>query len=212
MTIPRSPSPHSSHSPVLIAAALLGAMAALAACEPTTLAAGAGAQVLVAAAQERDIADAVDDKTIQLSLNARYLEADAKLFARVESEVVEGRVMLTGNVPSPDDRVLAARLAWQVPGVREILNEIVVNDTSGVVDYVKDSWITTQLRARMTVDPEVFDINYSVETVNGVIYLMGIAQNKVELERVTDHARGLAGVRRIISHVRMKDDPRRKTG
>ena len=64
----------------------------------------------------------------------------------------------------------------------------------------------------MTIDPEVFDINYSVETVNGVIYLMGIAQSKVELERVTDHARELAGVRRIISHVRMKDDPRRKTG
>lgn len=203
------------HSPAplfraLIAAALLGAMAALAACEPTTLAAGAGAQVLVAAAQERDIADAVDDKATQLSLNARYLEADAKLFARVDSEVIEGRVLLTGNVPSPDDRVLAARLAWQVPGVREVLNEIVVNDTSGVVDYIKDSWITTQLRAKIGIDPEVYDINYTVETVNGVIYLMGIAQNEVELERVTNHARELAGVRRIISHVRMKDDPRRK--
>lgn len=194
----------------LAAAALLGALVALAACEPTTMAAGAGAQVLVAAAQERDIADAVDDKSIQFSLNARFIEADAKLFARVESEVIEGRVLLTGNVPSPDDRVLAARLAWQVPGVREILNEIVVNDTSGVVDYVKDSWITTQLRAKMTIDPEVFDINYTVETVNGVIYLMGIAQSQSELGRITDHARTLAGVRRVISHVHMKDDPRRK--
>jgi len=174
-----------------------------------SVAAGAGAQALVYAAQERPAAKAVDDKAIQLKLNARFIEADPNLFARVESEVVEGRVLLTGNVPRPEDRVEAARLAWQVEGVREILNEIVVNDRSGVIDYFKDSWITTRLRSRIAVDPEVFDINYSIETVNGVIYVMGIAQNQKELDRLIGHAREIPGVRRVISHVHMKDDPRR---
>jgi osmotically-inducible protein OsmY len=193
------------------AAALLAAILALPACDPTQVAAGAGATVLVAAAQERDIGDAVDDKTIQLSLNARLLEKDAELFARVESEVVEGRVLLTGNVPRPEHRIEAARLIWQVPGVREVLNEIAINDRSGVVDYFKDSWITTQLIAKLLTDSEIFEINYSVETVNGIVYLMGIAQSPAEIERVTNHARGLAGVRRVISHVHTKDDPKRKS-
>ena len=52
-------------------------------------------------------------------------------------------------------------------------------------------------------------INYSVETVDGTVYLMGIAQNGSELQRVQDHARNLAYVRKVVSYVRLKDDPKR---
>jgi osmotically-inducible protein OsmY len=192
---------------LVLVVALLALATGLSGC--TGVMVGAGAQTMVAAAQERKILDAVDDKTIQLRINARFLDHDADLFRRVETEIVEGRVLLTGNVPKPEDRVDAARLTWQVAGVREVLNEIAVNDRSGVVDYFKDSWITTRLRAKMVTDPAIVDINYSVETVNGVVYLIGIAQDEAELKRLTGHARTLSGVRRVISHVRMKDDPRR---
>lgn len=193
--------------PIILLAALMVAALGLSGCAGVV--AGAGAQGLVAAAQERKLLDAVDDKTIQLRINARFLNHDANLFRRVETEIVEGRVLLTGNVPKPEDRVEAARLTWQVAGVREVLNEIAVNDRSGILNYFKDSWITTRLRAKMITDAEIVDINYSVETVNGIVYLIGIAQDEAELKRLTGHARTLTGVRRVISHVRMKDDPRR---
>ena len=48
-----------------------------------------------------------------------------------------------------------------------------------------------------------------VKTVGGIVYLMGIAQNRNELDRVTNHARNLNYVRRVVSYVRLKDDPRR---
>lgn len=193
--------------PIILLAALMVAALGLSGC--AGVAAGAGAQVMVAAAQERKLLDAVDDKTIQLRINARFLNYDANLFRRVETEIVEGRVLLTGNVPRPEDRVEAARLTWQVAGVREVLNEIAVNDRGGIINYFKDSWITTRLRAKMATDAEIVEINYSVETVNGIVYLIGIAQDEAELKRLTGHARTLSGVRRVISHVRMKDDPRR---
>lgn len=196
-----------SPRPIILLAALMVAALGLSGCAGVV--AGAGAQGLVAAAQERKLLDAVDDKTIQLRINARFLNHDANLFRRVETEIVEGRVLLTGNVPRPEDRVEAARLTWQVAGVREVLNEIAVNDRSGILNYFQDSWITTRLRAKMITDAEIVDINYSVETVNGIVYLIGIAQDEAELKRLTGHARTLSGVRRVISHVRMKDDPRR---
>ncbi|MEE8247287.1 MAG: BON domain-containing protein [Alphaproteobacteria bacterium] len=196
-----------SPRPIILLAALMVAALGLSGCAGVV--AGAGAQGLVAAAQERKLLDAVDDKTIQLRINARFLNHDANLFRRVETEIVEGRVLLTGNVPRPEDRVEAARLTWQVAGVREVLNEIAVNDRGGILNYFKDSWITTRLRAKMVTDAEIVDINYSVETVNGIVYLIGIAQDEAELKRLTGHARTLTGVRRVISHVRMKDDPRR---
>ena len=46
--------------------------------------------------------------------------------------------------------------------------------------------------------------------MNGTVYLMGIAQNQAELNRVKNHARGLDYVRRVISHVRLKKPPMRK--
>ena len=172
---------------------------------------GAGATAGVAVAQERSVGDAVDYASIQLAINEALLQKDEKLFSRVGIEVVEGRVLLTGSVIKPEDRVEAARLTWQVDGIKEVLNEIQVTDRGGIVNYLKDGKITTQLRFQMLRDRAILDINFSVETVNGVVYLMGIAQDQAELDKLINHARNIAGVVKVINHVRLKTDPRRKT-
>ena len=113
---------------------------------------GAGATAGVAVAQERSVGDAVDDASIQLAINEALLKKDEKLFSSVGIEVVEGRVLLTGSVAKPEDRVEAARLTWQVDGISEVLNEIQVSNRGGLVNYLKDGKITTQLRFQMLRD------------------------------------------------------------
>jgi osmotically-inducible protein OsmY len=132
------------------------------------------------------------------------------LFGKVSVTVVESRVLLTGAVRADADRDEAARLAWQAEGVREVINEIQVTEGGDLADIGRDVWITTRLRGQILTDREISDINYSIETVNGVVYLMGIAQNDAEIVRVTDHARTISGVRRVVSHVILKTDPRRQ--
>jgi osmotically-inducible protein OsmY len=84
-----------------------------------------------------------------------------------------------------------------------------VADKSGVLDYGRDVLIANTLRSKLFVDSRIKNINYSVDTVNGVVYVMGIAQDEAELERVIAYARDIGGVKRVISHVRMRNDPRR---
>ncbi len=170
---------------------------------------GAGAAVGVAAAQERSVGQAVDDTTILASINHELLQRSEVLFRDVDVEVVEGRVLLTGNVKNPEDRVSVARIAWQTSGVREVLNELEINDQSSLRDYAKDVWITTQLKVKLLGDKDVSAINYSVDTLNGVVYLFGIAQDQKELDRVTGHARNIKGVGKVVSHVLLKEDPKR---
>ena len=122
---------------------------------------------------------------------------------------MEGRVLLTGNVPRPQDRIDVARVVWQTKGVREVLNELEIKDRSTLGDYAKDVWITTQLQIKLMGDATIYNINYSVDTLNGVVYLFGIAQDEKELNRVTGHARTIKGVVKVISHVVFKDDPKR---
>lgn len=170
---------------------------------------GAAATTGVAIAEERSVGDAVDDLTIRAELNHLFFQDDVELFGDVSFSVIEGRVLLKGSVPTPDDRIRALRLAWQAAGVREVINELQVADDSGILDYARDTWISAQLKGKLLVDGDVLSINYSVETVDGTVYLLGIAQDEAELARVTEHARSIEDVKRVVSHVVLKDDRHR---
>ena len=170
---------------------------------------GAAATTGVAIAEERSVGDAVDDLTIKAELNHLFFQEDVELFGDVSFSVIEGRVLLKGSVPTPDDRIRALRLAWQAAGVREVINELQVADDSGLLDYARDTWISAQLKGKLLVDGDVLSINYSVETVNGTVYLLGIAQDEAEIARVTEHARSIEDVKRVVSHVVLKDDRHR---
>jgi osmotically-inducible protein OsmY len=61
----------------------------------------------------------------------------------------------------------------------------------------------------MILEKGVRSINYSVITVNQVVYLMGIAQDQTELGKVTHIASTTNYVQRVVSYVKLKDDPRR---
>lgn len=186
--------------------ALVASALVLGACQSLLL--GGAAVVGVAAVQERSVGAALDDATIQFLINQKLLETNEVLFLRVGIEVLEKRVLLTGSVNTPDNRVEAVRAAWQVDGVREVLNEIQIAERDAL-SYLNDARITAQLRFQMLTDAEVADVNYSVDTVNGTVYLMGIAVDQAELDRVSDYARAISGVENVIRHVRLSDDPRR---
>ncbi len=198
------------HSLILLAGLAVVA-SPLAACSPSGAAAGVGATAGVAMSQERGLKQALKDAKIRTGINQNLFLHDTKLFTDVGVEVNEGRVLLTGAVEKPETKLEAVRLAWEIEGVKEVLNEIQVTDEGGIVNYARDVWITNELRARITFDKHVRSINYTIETVNGVIYLMGIAYDKEELDRVTEHARNIKYVRQVISHVRLRKDPRRQS-
>ena len=188
------------------AASLVGA------CTPIGAAAGAGATAGSLSVQERGFKTGVKDTVILAKINQSWLEHDFNIFAKITAKVVEGRVLLTGTVPKIDNRIDAVRLTWQIEGVNVVLNEIEISDQSDLLDVTRDAWVTAQLRLKLTVDGKIKAINYAIDTVNGVVYLMGIAQDSTELERVTAHARNLNYVRRIVSYVRLKNESGAKAG
>lgn len=171
---------------------------------------GAGAAAGYAIAQERSVGDAVDDTVIDTSINSALLQEHVDLFRNVSVNVVEGRVLLTGVVEDPATRVKAAQLTWDVQGVREVINEIIVAEETDVIDFARDTWITTQLRGRLLGDADIYDINYTIETVNKIVYLFGIGESAEEVKRAAYHAQRVKGVERVISHVILKDDPTRR--
>ncbi len=165
---------------------------------------GGAATVGLHAAQDRSLGDAVDDAGILLEVNQQLLQTSEILFRKVDVDVVEGRVLMTGSVPKPDDRITASRIAWKAKGVKEVLNELQVQDTSTLSDYARDTWIATRLRGAILGDSRIFDINYNIDVVNGVVYLFGIARTREELDALISHARTVKGVKKVVSHVTVR--------
>ena len=171
---------------------------------------GAGAAAGTAAMEERGLSAAIDDKIIQTQINAKWLDADSKLFVDISSSVHEGRVLLAGKVQKPEHRVEAVRITWSIEGVREVINQIEISNRAGFIDFARDAWITTKLTVKLTVDSQIKAINYSIDTVDGHVFIMGIAQNQDELNRVQSHAQDVSYVRRVTSHAVLKNDPSRR--
>ena len=192
---------------------ILAATALLSGCDPVSLAVGAGASLGVASAQEGGVRGAITDDAIQLKINDLWVKNDFTMFRKLNVTVKEGRVLLTGSVPDPDMRVEAVRLAWQADGVKQVLNEIAVDEGGGVKGVMVDGWITSNIKAKLMMDKYVQSINYNIDTVNGNVYLMGIAQNQKELARVMEYARNAGHVHNVVSYVRLRyEDPDNVTG
>ncbi len=184
--------------------ALIGSAVGAAACSPTTAAVGAGAAVGATAVQDRGIEGAAKDTWIRTEINQRLLAASGELFLDVHLQVQNGRVLLSGTVPTPESRVKAVQIAWQSDGVREVINEIELSDKDSLAEYARDRWIEARLRTRLLTDRAVNSLNISIESVNQSVYLIGIVHSRDEMERVVAHAKNVPYVRRVVNYLALK--------
>jgi osmotically-inducible protein OsmY len=180
---------------------------ASAGCTPVGVATGVGATAGIAAAKEGGLKQSLRDAQISATINDLWFKYSVEAFRKLNLTVEQGRVLVTGVVQDPEQRVEAIRLAWQAPYVKQVINEVQVADSDGIKGFVRDTWITTQIRSGILLDREVSSVNYTIDTVQGVVYLMGVAQNQEELNRVIERARSTKHVVQVVSYVKMLGEP-----
>ncbi len=155
--------------------------------------------------EERSFNNYVEDTIILAQLKNEYFSNNENIFFQVSVDVIEGRVMLTGIVEQIDERIEATKLAWGIKGVNEVINEIQISNDEGILDYADDLVMKTKINAKLLLEKNILNLNYSVEVVNGIVYLIGIAQDQKELDAVTEISKNTYGVTSVITYVRLKD-------
>ena len=155
--------------------------------------------------QERSPQQAAADILIKTKIEESMFSNNyEKLFSKVRVIVYEGKVLLVGTVESEEIKEKADEISWNTKSVLEVANYISIGKND-LIDYVKDTRISLELRAKLLTDKDVSEINYSVTTENRVLYLVGIAKNNNELDKVIEHSSNIAGVKRIINLINLKD-------
>ena len=164
---------------------------------------GGASKTILITKEDRSIGTYVDDTLIKAQLKNQYFSTNETIFFNVDVEVNEGRVLLTGTVEKSDLRIEATRRAWGIDGVTSVLNELQVSNSDSILDYADDLVISTKIRAKMLLDSNINKLNFSIETVNGIVYILGIAQNQKEVENILAIINTVYGVEEIIDYIRI---------
>ena len=170
--------------------------------------AGVGAAAVAAGNTEKGLGTSISDGVIRVKLADRFIQTNTALFTNVSVAVNDGSVLLTGAVELPEHKVEATQLAWQTRGVIEVINEIEVSDKSSIKDIAKDLTAAAQLRAKLIAEQGVSSINFSVDVVNGTVFLTGIASSEEEMNTVVALARELRFATNVVNYIRISDDDR----
>ncbi|MEC7094639.1 MAG: BON domain-containing protein [Pseudomonadota bacterium] len=175
-------------------------------CAPAVI--GVGTAAVAASSTEKGLSTSVADGLIFTKIQDNFLQTDASLPTVVDVTVNDGAVLLTGKVKTPEEKVLATKLTWEVRGVREVVNEIQVIDKSSIKDIAKDLAASAQLRGKLIADNSVSSLNFSIDVVNGTVYLSGVAADAEEMNRVVSHARELRFAQQVVNYITLRTDQR----
>jgi osmotically-inducible protein OsmY len=157
-----------------------------------------------AAAQERGVAGAVSDLHIETNVESVFAATHPGLKDGITTTVYQGRVLLTGTVPTPQMKTRAVEVASRVSGIKALYDDIEVAPSRAAWDATNDAWITARIRSELMLDPDIRSGNYTIDTQKGSVYLIGSARSQAELERATRSARYIPGVTRVVTYIELR--------
>ncbi len=159
-----------------------------------------------AIADGRSLGAQVDDATIYAAINRYFLEVDSQdLAVNVTINVRQGRVLLTGNTDNENTPRVATEQAWRARGTQEVINEIKVNKNAKFWDNANDALIKKNIESRLLITKDVWVVNYSIDVVSNVAYLIGECEDQGEIDRALSVVRTTRGVREVVSYLKVKN-------
>ena len=159
-------------------------------------------KVTTALLDDRSLSDDMYDTQLYITLRDAFVRVDPKLGLDVEPTVFEGTVLLTGAVPNIDLVDQIVEISWRTQGVRRVYNYIRLAEPPSLETVNTDAAISAKIRTELIFTSGIPASNYKLTMENGVVYIMGIAQNKEELELVIATIKRTVGVQKVIPLVR----------
>ena len=149
----------------------------------------------------RTIGMQIDDTIMQKNLSARLALTEKKYFLKVDTEVRDGNIFITGKVDEPEEKIKITKIAWETKGVRSVKNAITIKGQTSFKGTAKDILITSQLRSALIFNKKTKARNYTLETINKKIYIFGIAMDGEERKEVINEANKIYDVEKVIPSI-----------
>ncbi|MES2625081.1 MAG: BON domain-containing protein [Pseudomonadota bacterium] len=151
------------------------------------------------------------DAWIDGKLEASYLLNSELNNFRINTDVENGKVLLTGSVPSDAHKELAAEIAKNLDGVVDVTNELEVGETGE--EYADndrefssrfyDMTTTVSLKSNFAANDELEASEINIDTKEGVVTLEGEVDSKAESMLAEEIASGYDHVSKVNNNLRV---------
>lgn len=147
-----------------------------------------------------------------LSSNNKELASDVEsaLKTQIDLQIDElsvkaedGVITLYGIAHTTETRMKAAEYVRRIPGVKEIFNELRLHgeESHSVKDYLEDSLITAEVKARLLKEEGLTSLKVHVETHEGIVTLTGETDSEEGLKLAERVAYTPSGVREVTNRL-----------
>ena len=156
----------------------------------------------------RTVGTQIDDGIMDKNLDAKLLLMNKNYLLSVSTQVLDGRIFVTGKVDNPEEKLKITKLAWETQGTRSVKNDLKIKEKFNFKQSAKDILITSQLRTALIFNKKIKSPNYSIDTYKKKIYIYGIAESKEEQSLVIEEAKQILDVEDVISSILLVEDLR----
>ena len=169
---------------------------------------GVGAIAFSSSAQEKGLGTSINDKVIYIKLRNAIYDWNPSVAEKISISVNDGSILITGNLKNVDAKIKLTKVIWEVSGVKEVNNKVQISETNNLKNIAKDLASLGEIRARLMASKKLNSLNFSVDVVNNIAYISGIASSEEEIAVVTKIAQETKFIKEVQNFVKVNNDKR----
>ena len=158
----------------------------------------AGSLVGNATTSTRGFSGTIEDTYLMSKIVSKITLMKLSNFSNITVSVNNGNVLLAGNIENQEKRLELIKKVWWIDGVKEVLNELEIGPRTSFSEKAEDFVFEAKIEKRLLFEPGIFSNNYSVDVVNGKVYVMGISSDIEEKTKVENFLNNMNDIKKLI--------------
>ena len=169
---------------------------------------GIGAIAFSSSAQEKGLGTSINDKVIYVKLRNAIYDWNSSVSENISLSVDNGSILVTGKIKNVDTKIQLTKILWEINGVKEVNNKVQISETSNFKNIAKDLASLGEIKARLMASKKLNSLNYSIDVVNNIAYISGIASSEEEISIVTQIVQEARFIKEVQNFVKVNKDKR----
>ena len=169
---------------------------------------GVGAIAFSSSAQEKGLGTSINDKVVYVKLRNAIYDWNPSVSENISLSVDNGSVLVTGKLKKIDTKVKLTKIIWETSGVKEVNNKVQISETNNFKNIAKDLASLGEIKARLMASKKLNSLNFSIDVVNNIAYISGIASSEDEISIVTQIAQEAKFIKEVQNFVKVNKDKR----
>ena len=157
-----------------------------------------GSLVGSASTSTRGFSGTIEDTYLMSKIVSKITLMKLSNFSNITVSVNNGNVLLAGNIENQEKRLELIKKVWWIDGVEEVYNELEIGPPISFSEKTEDFIFEAKIEKRLLFEPGIYTNNYSVDVVNGNVYVMGISSDIEEKTKVENFLNNMNDIKKLI--------------